>query len=100
MRLLDLGTLSAVAAGTSFSTAGLGFLPGDTVVAEIFSPGGAFSGSAQVQTSPDGTTWTNVGSAVTAGADKFLIQLSNFVRMNCTARSAGSVKGVLVSIIG
>lgn len=100
MRILDLGTLAAVAAGTSFSTTGLGFLPGDTVKAEVMSPGGAFAGSAQIQTSPDGTTWSNVGNAVTGGSDTFLIPLSNFVRLNATARTAGSVKAVLVADIG
>lgn len=99
MRLLDLGLLSSVAAGTSTATSGAGFLPGDTVVASIFSPGGAFSGSAQIQTSPDGTNWTNVGRAVTAGADEFEIVLSHFVRLNCTARSAGSVRAALKSSI-
>jgi|SRR6218665_2080605 len=101
MRLLDLGTLTAVAAGTSFATAGLGFLPSESVKAEIFSPDNAFAGSAQIQTSPDGTTWSNVGVAkANAGYDTFTITLSNYVRLNATARTAGSVKAVLVNDIG
>lgn len=99
MRFLDLGTLAAVAAGTAATTQGLGFLPGDVVVARIFSPGGAFAGSAQIQTSPDNSTWTNVGSAVTGGCDEFTITLSNYVRLNCTVRTAGSVKATLTNDI-
>lgn len=101
MRVLDLGTLAAVAAGTSFPTAGLGFLPGDTVVANFSSvAAAAFAGSAQIQTSPDNTNWTNVGSAFVGSSDTQAITLSNYVRLNCTARSAGSVKAVLVNEIG
>lgn len=101
MRLLDLGTLSAVAAGTSFPTAGLGFLPGETVAAQFASvAAAAFAGSAQIQTSPDNSNWTNVGSAFIGSADTQLITLSNYVRLNCTARSAGSVKAVLINEIG
>lgn len=96
MRILDLGTLSSVAAGATKDCDGSGFLPGATAVALIVSPGGAFAGSAQIQTSPDGTNWSNVGSAVTAGADVQQITLSSHVRLNCTSRSAGSVKAVLV----
>jgi hypothetical protein len=99
MRMLDLGSLSAVAAGSTITTKGTGFLPGETVVAHIVSPGGAFAGSAQIQTSVDGTSWTNVGSAVTGGTDVQSITLSNFVRLNCTARSAGTVKAVLTNAI-
>ncbi|MBA3588190.1 hypothetical protein [Methylibium sp.] len=100
MRQLDLGTLAAVAVGTSFSTQGAGFLPGELAVARIFSPGGAFAGSAKIQTSPDGTTWTDAGVAVTGGTDSFTVTLSGFARLNCTARTAGSVKAVLENSIG
>lgn len=100
MRLLDLGTLAAVAAGTSFPTTGLGFLPGDTGVCRIMSPGGAFAGSAQVQTSPDGTTWNNAGNAYTGGGDEFAVRFENYIRLNCTARSAGNVKAVALNDIG
>lgn len=100
MRFLDLGTLASVAATTSIATAGSGLLPGDSAVIDIFSPGGAFAGSAQVQTSPDNSTWTNVGSAVVGGADKFQITLSSYIRLNCTARTAGSVKAVVLNDIG
>lgn len=101
MRALDLGSLIAVAAGTSFATNGLGFLPGESVKAEIFSPDALFAGSAQIQTSPDGTTWTNVGTAhASAGYNTFMIVLSNYVRLNATARTAGTVKAVLFDDIG
>lgn len=100
MKILDLGSLSAVAAGSSASTQGLGFLPGDTCLAHVMSPGGAFAGSAQIQTSVDGTTWNNAGNAVTAGSDMFSIKLENYVRLNATARTAGTVKAVLMNDIG
>lgn len=102
MRMLDLGTLAAVAAGTSIATTGLGFLPGESVKAEIFSPGGAFVGSARMQTSVDGTTWTDVGPAVhtTAGYNTFMITLANFIRLNMTAFTSGSLKAVVINDIG
>lgn len=101
MRALDLGTLSAVAAGTSTQVNGNGFLPGELVKVEIFSPDGAFAGSAQVQTSPDGSTWTNVGTAHTSvGYNTFMITLNSYVRLNATARTAGSVKAVIFNDIG
>ena len=101
MRALDLGSLTAVAAGTAIATQGLGFLPGETAKAEIFSPDALFAGSAQIQTSPDGTTWTNVGVAHTsAGYNTFMITLSNWIRLNATARTAGTVKAVVFDDIG
>lgn len=101
MRMLDLGTLAAVAAGTSFPTNGLGFLPGESVKAEIFSPGGAAVGSAQIQTSPDGTNWTNVGTAhANGGYNTFMITLSNFIRLNMTAFTSGNIKAVVINDIG
>jgi hypothetical protein len=101
MRALDLGTLSAVAAGASTPTQGNGFLPGESAKLEIFSPDAAFAGSAQVQTSVDGTTWTNVGVAHTsAGYNSYMITLTNYIRLNATARTAGSVKAVVFDDIG
>lgn len=101
MRILDLGTLASVAAGTSFPTRGSGFLPGEQVVVQLASvAAAAFAGSAQVQTSPDNTNWTNVGAAFIGSADLQQITLSNYIRLNCTSRSAGSVKAVVVNEIG
>lgn len=101
MRMLDLGTLAAVAAGTAFPTSGLGFLPGESVKAEIFSPGGAAVATAQIQTSPDGTNWTNVGVAHSSGGyNTFMVTLSNFVRLNMSAFTSGSVKATLFNEIG
>jgi hypothetical protein len=100
MRMIELGLLSAVASGTSFPTMGLGFLPGENAKVEIFSPTGDFAGSAQVQTSVDNVTWNNVGTAHTnAGYNTFMIGLQNYVRLNATARTAGSVKAVVVQDI-
>lgn len=94
--LVELGALSSVAAGSTVTTQGSQCLPGSRAIARIFSTDGAFAGSAQIQTSPDGTTWTNVGRALTsAGSDHFNITLSSYVRLNCTARSAGTVRAVV-----
>jgi hypothetical protein len=100
--MLDLGTLAAVAAGASLATTGLGFLPGESVKAEIFSPNGAFVGTARIQTSVDGTVWTDVGPAThtTPGFNTYMITLANFIRLNCTAFTSGNVKAVVVNEIG
>lgn len=102
MRSLDLGTSTSVAAGTSFPTAGSGFLPGESVKAEIFAPTGAYVGSARIQTSVDGTTWVDVGPAAhtTPGYNTFMITLTNFVRLNGTAFTSGSLKAILFNDIG
>ena len=95
MRVANIGSLAAVAASASLSTQGLGLLPGDVVPVFLSSPDAAFAGSAQVQTSVDGTTWNNVGTAVTtAGTQIQAITLQNFIRLNCTARTAGTIAAV------
>lgn len=101
MRILDLGTATAATANPSFPTNGLGFLPGETAKVEIFSPDAAFAGTAQVQTSPDNSVWTSVGPVLSGGGfNTAMIQLSNYVRLNPTARTAGTVRAVLVNEIG
>lgn len=92
--------LSSVVAGASIATIEAGFLPGVPVVADLFAPTStAFVGSAIWQTSPDGTTWTNTGVAFTGGFSPQTITLSNFVRLNVTAFTSGSVQGRLISDI-
>lgn len=92
MRVVPIATLAAVAAGATVTTQSAGMLPGEVVPVLIHSPGGAFVGSAQLQTSPDGTAWTNVGTAHTsAGTSVQAITLSNYLRLNCTAFTSGSI---------
>lgn len=98
MRVTAIASLSAVAAGATVTTQSAGMLPGEVVPVLLSSPDGAFAGSAQLQTSPDGTTWTNVGTAVTtAGTQIQAITLSNYLRLNCTARTAGTVAAVALN---
>lgn len=101
MRVVTIGSLSALGAGASVSTQSAGLLPGETVPVILSSPGGAFAGTAQLQTSVDGTTWTNVGPSVTtAGTDVAAVTLSNFIRLNVSAFTSGSVKAVALNDLG
>ena len=97
MQIVNLGALGAVAATAAVATNRGGLLPGETVGVMLSSPAGAFAGAAQLQTSLDNITWTNVGVAhANAGASLQAITLSNFIRLNVTAVTAGSVSAVLI----
>lgn len=101
MRTTSIGSLAAVAASAAVACDKGGLLVGEKVPVLISSPDGAFAGSAQIQTSPDATTWTNVGTAhASAGAQIQEITLSSHIRLNCTARTAGTVAAVAISTIG
>lgn len=101
MRVTPIATLAAVAAGATITTQSAGLLPGEAVPVLLSSPSGAFVGSAQLQTSVDGTAFTNVGTAVTsAGTDIQVITLSNFIRLNCTAFTSGNIKAVAFNELG
>lgn len=95
--------LSSAAAGTAINTMEAGYLPGMQVVADMFAPSGAFSGSAKWQTSVDGSTWTDAGSAFTTtggGISAQTITLAQYLRLNCTSYTSGSVQGRILSDIG
>jgi len=95
--------LSSVVAGATINTQEAGYLPGMQVVADMFAPAGAFSGSAKWQTSVDGTTWADAGSAfttTTGGYNPQTITLAQFLRLNCTNFTSGSVQGRILSDIG
>ena len=97
MQFLVIGALAAVSSSTAIATNKGGYLPGETVGILLSSPAGAFAGAAQVQTSVDGTTWNNAGVATAnAGVSLQAIRLENFIRLNCTAVTAGSVTAVLI----
>lgn len=92
MRIQLIGSLTSVAASTAISTQSAGLLAGEVVPVLVGSPTGAFVGTASLQTSVDGTTWTNVGpSLTTAGVQLVAVPLSNFIRLNCTAFTSGSI---------
>jgi hypothetical protein len=103
VKVLQTAILSAVAAGATIETNKAGFLPGMTVPVIIGSPDAAFAGSAVVQTSEDGSTWGTASGAVavtTAGLAIQQIVLKQYVRLNVTARTAGSVQATLLSDVG
>lgn len=94
--------LASVVAGATINTQEAGLLPGMQVIADIFAPAGAFSGSAKWQTSVDGSTWTDAGSAYTTTTGGFVpqnITLAQYIRLNCTAFTSGSVQGRILSNI-
>ena len=100
MRYTLVGSLAAVAVGATVTTQSAGLLPGETVGVLVSSPDGLFAGSAQLQTSVDNVTFTNAGTAMTANGVKInVIRLENFIRLNCTARTAGTVEAVIVGAV-
>lgn len=101
MRIASLGTLAAVAAGTALSTQAAGFLAGETVPVLVSSPGGAFAGTASLQTSVDGVTYSNVGPSITAGGTVLVaVPLSNFLRLNVSAFTSGNVAATVFNDLG
>lgn len=97
------GALTSAAASTAIATSTSGFLPGMQVVVDMFAPtNGAFSGTARWQTSVNGTTWTDVGTAFTTTGGGFntqTITLENFLRLNCSAYTSGAIQGRVLSDI-
>jgi hypothetical protein len=95
--------LAALAAGATITTQEAGFLPGMTVPAIIGSPGGAFVGSAILQTSEDGSTWGTASgaSAVTgAGLNIQSVVLKQYIRLNVIAYTSGNIQATLLSDVG
>jgi hypothetical protein len=102
MKIKQSAILAALAAGAAISTQEAGFLPGMIVAAIIGSPSGTFSGTAQLQTSQDGTTWSNaVGSSpVTSGGVNIQpVVLAQFIRLNVSAYTSGNLQATFLSDI-
>lgn len=102
MKVKQSALLASVVAGATINTREAGFLPGMQVPVVLGSPGGAFVGSAVVQTSQDGTTWATAtgATAVTAGGVNIqVITLAQFVRLNCTAYTSGNIQATFLSDI-
>lgn len=97
-------TSAAASAAITCNTAG--FLPGQKVIAVIGGTNGAaFSGTAVVQTSDDGTTWGTADGAValvtTTGAPTIQeITLKSYVRLNVSAFTSGSAQARFISALG
>lgn len=100
MKIKQSAILAALAAGATINTNEAGLLPGMQVAAIIGSPGGAFVGSAQLQTSVDGTTWVNAtgSTAVTGpGLNIQAITLAQYLRLNVTAYTSGNIQATILS---
>lgn len=97
------GILSSATNGATINTQEAGFLPGMQVVADLFAPVGAFSGTAKWQTSVDGTTWVDAGSSwvtTAGGLNTQILTLAQFLRVVTSAYASGSVQGRILSDIG
>lgn len=93
MEFKEIGTGTAVAAGSTITNNISPFAEGQRVLAAAHSKGGAFVGSATLQDSDNGTTWTDIAGAVAAdaGTKFFNITLKKYIRINTTAFTSGSV---------
>lgn len=103
MLIKQTAILAALAAGATIPTNSAGFMPGMVVPAVIGSPGGAFVGSAILQTSEDGTTWgTATGAAAVTGPGLNIqnITLKQYLRMNVTAYTSGNIQATALSNVG
>ena len=101
MRVVLIGSVAAVASSVAIATQSNGMLPGETICVIVSSPDGAFAGSGQLQTSPDNITFTNVGAVAAASATKVnAIVADRFIRLNVTARTAGTLEAVIVGTTG
>lgn len=102
MKVLQSTVLSAAAASATIPTKEAGFLPGMPAVAFLNSPGAALVGSAVIQTSEDGVTWaTAEGASAVSGPGAIQnIKLKQFVRLNCTAFTSGTIQMSLLSNVG
>lgn len=94
--------LSSATNGTAINTQEAGFLPGMQVVADLYAPVGAFSGTVKWQTSIDGTTWVDAGTpwvTTAGGVNTQTITLAQQIRHVTTAYASGSVQGRILSDI-
>lgn len=93
-----IGTATAVAAGSTINNDTSPFMIGQKVTVMAHALTGAFVGSATLQESDNGTTWTDIAGAVTAdaGTKFFTVTLKKHIRSNCTAFTSGSASFTLV----
>lgn len=94
--------VTSAASSATINTNEAGFLPGMQVVADMFAPTGAFSGTAKWQTSIDGTTWVDAGTTfvtTAGGVNTQSITLAQFARLTVTPYASGGVQGRLLSDI-
>lgn len=98
MKATELGTSTSAAAGAAVEMGTTPFPIGSNAVLMLHSKGGAFAGTAKVQTSDDNSTWADVsGSTVTtAGTTLVNVVVAKYMRINCTAFTSGSATATML----
>jgi hypothetical protein len=101
MKHLSLGSLTSATSGTAAELNTTPFMQGNTLLAEIFAPAGAFSGTAKLQSSDDNSSWSDIsGSTFTTTAGGLLhvniADAPKYIRLTCSSYSSGTVKAVLI----
>lgn len=93
MKVLNLGSLSSVTTATVVATGTTPNIQGRSGVVILRSAAGDFAGAAKVQGSDDNTNWSDISGASIAGPGVVLVNFTvpKYLRLNCTARSAGTV---------
>jgi len=89
-----LGALSSVTTSAVFNSDTTPFVQKNSATLMAYSPDGAFSGSAKLQSSDDASTWTDVSGTTVTTAGTTLVTVNSMAkhyRMNCTSRSAGTI---------
>lgn len=102
MKVNQTTALVAVSVSPAKAMAEAGFLPGMQVPVFFNTPAGSFVGSAILQSSVDNVTWVTAtgATAVTTLGGIQNITLQQFMRLNCTAFTSGSIQATILSDIG
>lgn len=95
---LQIGSLSSVTTSTALELNTTPFIQGNNAKVAFSSPAADFAGSAKLQGSDDNSSWSDIsGTTVTTGGGAYVaILLPKYIRLNCTARSAGTIVATLL----
>ena len=101
MKHLSLGSLTSATIGSAIELNTTPFMRGNTLLAEIYAPAGAFSGTAKLQSSDDNSTWADIASSTLTTTTGGLLHVNiadapKYIRLNCTSYASGTVKAVLI----
>lgn len=101
MKHLSLGSLTSATTGSAIELNTTPFMQGNTLLAEIYAPAGAFSGTAKLQSSDDNSTWADIASSTLTTTTGGLLHVNiadapKYIRLNCTSYASGTVKAVLI----
>ena len=97
-RSLAIGTLTSATTSTAVQLTATPFLPKNSARVQMHSTTGAFSGSAKLQSSDDGSTWSDVSGTTVTGAGVVnvnIASLARYYRLNCTSYTSGSISATL-----